>query len=186
MRKIWMTLMTLLVLLALTACQPGEEPPAPESAPAASSEPAEPLPAPAEGEHAEAAPDPLTEEEVQRLGAALDLCAAYGPGEAGSSLKQLIGASALLDCAADFPGLRDWQPAVSAWLETQEPMRQELFWMNWPGLVSAVEEIGTDPAALAPMLEDAGSPTGRETYEPGVWEPLLAAIGALMPKSAIV
>ena len=178
----------LMAAVLLTACGAQSAPPA-SSVPSASSEvQSAGASVPAQLPESEALPESFPPEaDLSALPAALESCSAYGPGEAGCSLKEMIGACALLDCAQDTAAAPEqWGAAFDAWTEQAKPEQLELFWLNWPGLLARGDELCISVEELAPILDSAGNPNGHDAYDAEQWAPLKAAIASRAPAGSPV
>lgn len=110
-------------------------------------------------------PDPEWDEE--ELYMALEQCAAYGPGEAGSSLKTVVAACGMLDWAEANPAVpadKELTRRIEGWLDEQEPDSRELFWQNWPSIDRQAQEILADPEANRELIESAGVIQRYDSY----------------------
>lgn len=102
---------------------------------------------------------PGPEWDEQELYAALEQCAAYGPGEAGATLKTVAAACGMLDWAEANPAVpadEELTRHIEGWLNEREPDTRELFWENWPGIDRQAQEILADPEGCRELIESAG------------------------------
>ena len=83
----------------------------------------------------------------------------FGPGTAGSSLSSMGRAADLLNWSAahaetDKEQLTTW---VTAWYGSRTQEERENLSESWPMVRDAAQALLQDPAANAPILEDAGA-----------------------------
>ncbi len=108
----------------------------------------------------------------------------WGPGTAGTSLKSVAAAAAMLDWA-DENGLshrnaETLSDCLHDWFDSLETLDQENFAETWPLIEDAAQRILDDPDAAAPEMEDAGVqevPTCSEAD----WSALADALDAIVP-----
>ncbi len=112
---------------------------------------------------------------------ALNACIGWG-GDAGSSLKSMIAACALLDWgedtkAASASGLTD---EATAWLAALSSDDASLFADNWYSISANGDAMVANPASQADLLETAGNPNRHKTYTAANWQAIKDAINAAL------
>ena len=124
------------------------------SAPASSvssSQPQEPTATPAPTETPAPSSDGLEEMLSGMLG--------FGPGTAGSSLSGMARAADLLNWSAAHTQVDEEQLTVwvTAWYGSRTQEERENLAESWPMVRDSAQALIQDPAANAPVLEDAGA-----------------------------
>lgn len=124
------------------------------SAPASSvssSQPQEPTATPAPTETPAPSSDGLEEMLSGMLG--------FGPGTAGSSLSGMARAADLLNWSAAHTQVDEEQLTVwvTAWYGSRTQEERENLAESWPMVRDSAQALIQDPAANAPILEDAGA-----------------------------
>jgi hypothetical protein len=114
---------------------------------------------------------------------ALDGCTGWG-GDAGSSLKAAVAACGLLDWAEDqkAAGLdsKTLTEAAAGWMEKLSDSDYALFAGNWDSISMDGDSIVSDPASMADLLSDAGSPNQHDSYTAKNWQAVRDAVSAAL------
>lgn len=108
----------------------------------------------------------------------------WGPGTAGTSLKQVAAAASMMDWAdensAASRSADSLNSCLSNWFAGLDAFDQENFAEAWPLIESSAQRILDDPDAEAAWLEDAGVdevPTCSEED----WAAFAGAMNAVVP-----
>ena len=108
----------------------------------------------------------------------------WGPGTAGTSLKSVAAAAAMMDWAETNGAARrsasSLNDCLAGWFNGLETFDQENFAEAWPLLEDAAQRILDDPAGEAPMMEDAGV-TETPTCSAEDWTAFAGAMNAIVP-----
>lgn len=126
-------------------------------------------------------PGPLSSPEE-----ALSSCLSWGPGTAGSSLKSVQAAVALLNWAEENSLSRRDDDSVTrgftGWYEGLEADEQENFSAVWPIIQAQADALISGEGEMEPLLEDAGiDPDSLPDYTAADWEVLRDIITARVP-----
>lgn len=152
------------------------------SAPASSAASAAPSAAPSKAPAASAAASAASLDSKGFL-SALDGCTGWG-GDAGSSLKAAVAACGLLDWAEDqkAAGLdsKTLTEAATSWMEKLSDSDYALFAGNWDSISMDGDSIVSDPASMADLLSDAGSPNQHKSYTAKNWQAVRDAVSAAL------
>lgn len=108
----------------------------------------------------------------------------WGPGTAGTSLKQAAAAAAMMDWAEEN-GAADrsagsLNDCLSGWFNSLDTFDQENFAEAWPLIEASAQRILEDPEAEAPVLEDAGVEE-IPTCSKEDWDAFAGAMKAVVP-----
>lgn len=117
---------------------------------------------------------------------ALSSCLNWGPGTAGSSLKSVQAAVALLNWAEENSLSRRDDDSVTqgftGWYEELEADEQENFSAVWPIIQAQADALISGEGEMEPLLEDAGiDPDSLPDYTAADWEVLRDIITARVP-----
>lgn len=178
MRQLWLMLCAAFLFLAASAA-PSALPRSPSPEPSAAREAPAPSAAPGDERPAAARPAAGPVQDPEALTAALDGCVAFGPGEAGASLKTAAAAAGLLNWAessAKDSSIDAIEAHFSGWIGGLEAERQSLFWANWSAVDSQAWAIVRDTDGQRPLLADAGAPQPYDRYTPACYERLHCGI----------
>lgn len=116
----------------------------------------------------------------------LSSCLNWGPGTAGSSLKSVQAAVALLNWAEENSLSRRDDLSVTqgftGWYEELEANEQENFSAVWPIIQAQADALISGEGEMEPLLEDAGiDPASLPDYTAADWEVLRDIITARVP-----
>ena len=116
----------------------------------------------------------------------LSSCLSWGPGTAGSSLKSVQAAVALLNWAEENSLSRRDDDSVArgftGWYEELEANEQENFSAVWPIIQAQADALISGEGEMEPLLEDAGiDPASLPDYTAADWEVLRDIITARVP-----
>lgn len=116
----------------------------------------------------------------------LSSCLSWGPGTAGSSLKSVQAAVALLNWAEENSLSRRDDLSVArsftGWYEGLEADEQENFSAVWPIIQAQADALISGEGEMEPLLEDAGiDPASLPDYTAADWEVLRDIITARVP-----
>ncbi len=149
------TLAALTLAVFLSGCGDKSQPtptmtPAPSATPQATAQPMETM-------------DPMTSmtpsATMAPLSDVLDPILDYGPGTAGSSLKEVSYAAGLLDWWEESQKndpLADPTDQLRQWYDALTPEQQDAFRENWNGIRTQGHALVTDPDSLEGLGESAG------------------------------
>ena len=108
----------------------------------------------------------------------------WGPGTAGTSLKEMAAAASMMDWAeangAANRSAGSLHDCLAGWYDGLDAFDQENFAEAWPLIEDAAQRILEDPEGQASWLEDAGveeTPTCSEED----WAALAGAMNAIVP-----
>ena len=108
----------------------------------------------------------------------------WGPGTAGTSLKEMAAAASMMDWAeangAANRSAGSLHDCLAGWYDGLDAFDQENFAEAWPLIENAAQRILEDPEGQASWLEDAGveeTPTCSEED----WAALAGAMNAIVP-----
>ena len=133
---------------------------------------------------------PTVDEEENGFNGLTDPAAAFarglgwGPGTAGTSLKSVAAAAAMMDWAeqnrAGSRSAASLNDCLTEWYTGLESFDQENFAEAWPLIEDAAQRILDDPAGEAPFLEDAGVEE-TPTCSAEDWKALAGAMNVVVP-----
>ena len=119
---------------------------------------------------------------------ALNTCIGWG-GDAGSSLKSVIAACALLDWgednAASKIGADAMQTAASSWLSGLDDDGRSTFAEDWGSISGDAQNLLIDPDGMAGLLSDAGNPNRHSHYTDANWTEIQSAIDGAMSAASL-
>ena len=108
----------------------------------------------------------------------------WGPGTAGTSLKQVAAAASMMDWAdensAASRSADSLNSCLSSWFAGLDAFDQENFAEAWPLIESSAQRILDDPDAQAAWLEDAGVDEVPACSEED-WAAFAGAMNAVVP-----
>ena len=108
----------------------------------------------------------------------------WGPGTAGTSLKQVAAAASMMDWAdensAASRSADSLNSCLSSWFAGLDAFDQENFAEAWPLIESSAQRILDDPDAEAAWLEDAGVDEVPACSEED-WVAFAGAMNAVVP-----
>ena len=108
----------------------------------------------------------------------------WGPGTAGTSLKQVAAAASMMDWAdensAASRSADSLNSCLSDWFAGLDTFDQENFAEAWPLIESSAQRILDDPDAQAAWLEDAGVDEVPACSEED-WAAFAGAMNAVVP-----
>ncbi len=108
----------------------------------------------------------------------------WGPGTAGTSLKQVAAAASMMDWAdensAASRSADSLNSCLSSWFAGLDAFDQENFAEAWPLIESSAQRILDDPDAEAAWLEDAGVDEVPACSEED-WAAFAGAMNAVVP-----
>lgn len=108
----------------------------------------------------------------------------WGPGTAGTSLKQVAAAASMMDWAdensAASRSADSLNSCLSGWFAGLDAFDQENFAEAWPLIESSAQRILDDPDAEASWLEDAGVDEVPACSEED-WAAFAGAMNAVVP-----
>ena len=108
----------------------------------------------------------------------------WGPGTAGTSLKQVAAAASMMDWAdensAASRSADSLNSCLSGWFAGLDAFDQENFAEAWPLIESSAQRILDDPDAQAAWLEDAGVDDVPACSEED-WAAFAGAMNAVVP-----
>ena len=108
----------------------------------------------------------------------------WGPGTAGTSLKQVAAAASMMDWAdensAASRSADSLNSCLSSWFAGLDTFDQENFAEAWPLIESSAQRILDDPDAEAAWLEDAGVDEVPACSEED-WAAFAGAMNAVVP-----
>ena len=108
----------------------------------------------------------------------------WGPGTAGTSLKQVAAAASMMDWAdensAASRSADSLNSCLSGWFAGLDAFDQENFAEAWPLIESSAQRILDDPDAQAAWLEDAGVDEVPACSEED-WAAFAGAMNAVVP-----
>lgn len=108
----------------------------------------------------------------------------WGPGTAGTSLKQAAAAASMMDWAeengAAGRSAESLNDCLSGWFDSLDALDQENFAEAWPLIESSAQRILEDPEAEAAVLADAGVEEAP-TCSKEDWDAFAGAMNAVVP-----
>lgn len=117
---------------------------------------------------------------------ALETCLGWGPGTAGSSLKSVSAAAALMEWAEENSLAQREADEVTGclqdWFDQLEPIEQDNLSESWPLVCEAAQQMWENPLEMTNTMEDAGvDPDALPASDSPDWEILQTALDQVVP-----